>query len=356
MNFFWWVATLFVGVQLLVLVLNTFTFPVLKPSLKPPSTRRRVSLLLPARNEADNLPETLPLLLAQGADEVIVLDDGSTDGTAEILAAFRGLRVLRGKPLPTGWSGKNWACHQLSERATGDIFIFTDADVYWEPGALEALLAFVETNDAVFASVWPRQRTGTLSERLTVPIIDTILLGLLPYPLVRSTSDAAFAAGNGQCMLWTRSAYGQVGGHAAFRGEVLEDVRMGQYAKGRGLKVALALGGDLLSTRMYRTSAALLEGFSKNVLAAHGNRPVLVFSLLLNTLAYTLSWLLAFWNPLWLVPATLGMFQRALTCFVTHRSPLEAFLQPLIALPLWAIGWRALTQRGYSWKGRTYDG
>lgn len=355
MGFFWWLATLFVGVQLLVLLVNTFAFPVLKEAAGSPRIRRRVSLLVPARNEADNLRETLPLLLAQGADEVIVLNDDSTDETRAILAEFRGVKVLEGEPLPPGWSGKNWACHQLSQRASGDIFVFTDADVSWEPNVLDEVLAFAEQNDAVFVSVWPRQRTLTLAERLAVPVIDMILLGLLPYPLVRRTTDAAFSAGNGQCMFWTRSAYLQVGGHEAFKEEVLEDIRMGQYAKGRGLKVALALGGERMSTRMYRTPGALLEGFSKNVLAAHGTRPVLVFSLLLNTLAYTLSWPLALVNPLWLVPATLGMFQRALTCFITHRSPLEAFLQPFVALPLWAIVWRALGQRGYSWKGRTYD-
>ena len=353
MNLFWWLATLFVVLQLVVLLTNTFTFPVLVPS-RSPRTQRRVSLLIPARDEARNLPETLPQVLAQGADEVIVLDDGSTDETPEILAKFSGLRVLRGEPLPVGWTGKNWACQQLAQAATGDVLVFTDADVFWEPGALDALLSFAERHDAVYASVWPRQRTGTLWERLAVPTIDMILLGLLPYPLVRRTTDAAFSAGNGQCMMWTRSAYLQVGGHAAFRGEVLEDVRMGQAAKGRGLKLVLALGGELLSTRMYRTSAELFEGFSKNILAAHGSRVLLVLSLLLNTLTYTASWLLIFVNPVWLVPAALGMFQRALTAYKTHRSPLEAFLQPFAFYPLLRVAWRALRHRGYRWKGRSY--
>ena len=368
----WGLATLGVAVQLTVLLVNTFTFPVLTPVRRTETetgketekeaapdagarSDRRVSLLVPARNEALNLAETLPLLLAQGADEVLVLDDDSDDETAGVIAEFTGVRGLEGQPLPSGWSGKNWACWQLAQKASGDVLVFTDADVSWEPGALASLLDFAGRSDAVYASVWPRQRTPTFFERLAVPVIDLILLGLLPYPLVKRSTDAAFSAGNGQCMMWTRSAYLQVGGHAAFKDEVLEDVKMGQYAKGRGLKTVLALGGDMLSVRMYRTRAELLEGFSKNILAAHsGSRALLVLSLVFNTLMYTLSWLLIFANPLWLVPASLGLFQRALTAYKTHRSPLEAFLQPLVFVPLWQIGLRALRSRGYRWKGRTY--
>ena len=356
----WWVVTLAVTVQLTVLLVNTFTFPVLTPARRAPEQGRRVSLLVPARNEAHNLSETLPLLVEQGADEILVLDDGSEDETLEVMtdvAAESGnrIRCLAGKPLPPGWTGKNWACWQLSQKATGDILVFTDADVFWEPGALVSLLEFAERSDAVYASVWPRQRTEALFERLSVPVIDLILLGLLPYPLVKRTTDAAFSAGNGQCMVWTRSAYLQVGGHAAFKGEVLEDVKMGRYAKGRGLKTVLALGGEMMSVRMYRTRGELLEGFSKNVLAAHNDsRILLLLSLLLNTLIYTLSWPFAFVNPLWLIPAALGLFQRALTAYKTHRSPLEAFLQPFIFVPLWWIGLRALRRKGYSWKGRSY--
>jgi len=358
-NVFLVLATLFVGVQLVVLVVNVFTFPVLTPAT-PPRRVRRVSVLIPARNEEANLPETLPRVLAQGAHEVLVLDDGSGDRTPEILALLAAqhapLKVLKGAPLPRGWSGKNWACHQLAEAATGDLLVFTDADVFWEEGALDALLAFQQGEGAVFMSVWPRQRTGSFFERLAVPSLDFGLLCWLPYLAVKRLPHAAFSAGNGQLMLWTKGAYKEVGGHAAFRGEVLEDVRMGQRAKGAGLRVALALGGEVLSARMYRSRKEVLEGFSKNIVALHGSRALLVLSLLLNTLAYTLAWFLALLEPLWLLPALTGVFQRALVAFKTHRSPLEGFLQPLAAYPLLLIGLRALRAKGYTWKGRTYGG
>lgn len=352
------IALGFIGLQLVVLLSNLIAFPLLRPAapIRPP----KVSLLIPARNEAENLRETLSGFLAQGADEVIVLDDDSSDGTLALLteaaAAAPALKVLRGAPLPAGWSGKNWACWQLAAAARGDVLIFTDADVYWQPGALAALLAFCERQRAEFVSVWPRQRTLSLLERLAVPVIDLILLGGLPYWGVRYLPFAALSAGNGQLMLWTRAAYDRVGGHAAFAGEVLEDVRMGQAAKRAGLRVALALGGGLLSTRMYRSAAALYEGFSKNVLAAAGYRAWLLIVLVgLSVLVHTLAWPLGLLEPrFWLVGA-LSLLQRLLTNLKTGRSLAEVPLQPLLSYPLVRIALRALVARGsYSWKGRRY--
>ncbi len=366
-SWLWWVAVGFIGVQLLTLLSNLATFPVLgeePKEVKGEAEPRlpKVSILIPARNEENNLPVTLPRILTQpNVYEVLVLDDDSKDRTAEVLALFAAqyptLRVLQGKSLPEGWNGKNWACEQLAEAASGTLLIFTDADVLWEKETLNALLSFQQTQKAAFVSVWPRQITRTLAERLIVPLIDTVLLGSLPYLGVKYLPFGAFSAGNGQLMLWTRRAYRRVGGHVAFKGEVLEDVRMGQAAKRRGLRVALALGGNVLSTRMYASEEEILEGFSKNILSAHGNsRPFLALSLVLNTLAYTLSWLFALIDPLWLVPATLGMFQRGLTAYKTYRTPLEAFLQPFAAYPLWRIGVRALVRNGrYAWRGRDYE-
>ena len=368
-SWLWWLATGFVGVQLLTLLSNLAAFPVLGTAQEgdqegavKPSSPPKVSILIPARNEEDNLPVTLPRILAQrDVHEVLVLDDNSEDRTAEVLALFAAqnpkLRALRGEPLPEGWSGKNWACEQLADAASGTLLVFTDADVLWEGGALGRLLEFQQTQKAAFVSVWPRQITPTFKERLYVPIVDLILLGWLPYVGVKHLPFSAFSAGNGQLMLWTRRAYRRVGGHRAFKSEVLEDVRMGQAAKKQGLRVALALGGEVLNTRMYKNEGEIVEGFGKNILSAHGNsRPFLAFSLVLNTLAYTLSWVFALIDSLWLIPAALGVFQRGLTAYKTHRTPLEAFLQPLAAYPLWRVGVRALMRNGrYAWRGREYE-
>jgi glycosyltransferase involved in cell wall biosynthesis len=352
------VALIFLGVQLVTLITNLFSFPVLQPATK--SLGERVSILIPARNEIENLPTTLPKVSAQSALEVIVLDDESSDGTAEylekLLPQYSNLKVIRGQPLPSGWGGKNWACHQLSKAARGDILIFTDADVFWEKGTLESLLLFRRSNNAEFVSVWPRQLTGSWLECVTVPLVDQILLGALPYVGVKWLPFPQFSAGNGQLMLWTSEAYKKVGGHETFKEEVLEDVRMGQAAKRKGLKIALALGGHVISTRMYKNDTDVIKGFSKNIIAAIGNKTLLVIALLLNTLAHSLPLLFIAFDKRWLVVLALSLVQRVLTCLKTKRAWREFIYQPLMSYALWRIGLRALRQKGYSWKERHYNG
>jgi len=370
---FWLVAAFLAG-QGAVLLLNLVAFPVLgtgAPRAGARATRAgapagaggaasarrpRVSLLVPARNEAETLPTTLPTFLAQGADEVLVLDDGSTDATSAILAAADGARVLSGAALPPGWSGKNWACHQLARAATGDVLVFTDADVAWRPGALERVVAELEATGAGLLTAWPRQRCVTLGERLVVPLVDLLLLANLPHPLVRALPFPSLAGANGQLMAWRREAYDLVGGHAALPGEVLEDVRLAHRAKRLGVPLTLRLGGPWLETRMYRGWGEVVAGFGKNVLAAAGgSRTALLAVWLLNLAAYTLPWLLAWWDARWWALAASGVVLRLASNRKAGRAAWEAALQPLGPVALTAIVARALSRRGgYAWKGRTY--
>jgi glycosyltransferase involved in cell wall biosynthesis len=353
------VVVLFLALQSAVLALNIVFFPVLRQrrtTSAAAANRPRVSLLIPARNEALVLPETLPGMLAQGADEVIVLDDQSDDGTAELLAAAAGLRVVRGVPLPPGWSGNNWACHQLAQAARGEVLVFTDADVRWSAGALDAVVAEMQATRAGLLSVWPRQLCLTFGERLIVPLVDLLLLANLPHPLVRLLPFASLSGANGQLMAWTRDAYQRTGGHAERPLEVLEDVRMAQRAKALGVPITLRLGGELVQTRMYRSFSEVVAGFGKNIrAAAGGSHLVMLMIWLLNLLAYTAPWLLAPFEGRWWVVALAGVMLRALSNRKVGRPTLEALLQPLGPLALTAVVVRALRfGSGYAWKGRVY--
>ncbi len=337
------------------LLVNLNTFPVLRPGA---ASSISSSLLVPARNEARNLPHTLLGLLKQPADEIVVLDDQSTDDTARIVRDLAQvdsrLRLVRGTPPPPGWVGKNWACHQLAGQATGDLLVFCDADVSLRPGALSAIWAQIERQHADVFSVFPRQRAESLGERMLVPLIDEVLLSFLPHGLLDLPIPAA-AVANGQVLAFTRKAYDSLGGHEAVAGEIVEDLALARLARREGFKLGLALGGDLVSARMYTGYAATVRGVGKSIRSAHaGSDALLVASAAASLTAYTLPWLRLRHGRAWQLAAVLGLAQRVLTNAKTGReSYAEAALVPFIApaaLPVYRLGLR----RTAVWKGREY--
>jgi cellulose synthase/poly-beta-1,6-N-acetylglucosamine synthase-like glycosyltransferase len=188
-----------IGIALIAIV-NAITFPRLETAMPISNKQPSVSLLIPARNEAAVIGQTIRNLLAQTYPrfEVILLDDDSDDDTVSMVRAAGQddphLKILTGARLPSGWLGKNWACHQLAQAARGEWLIFTDADVRWTPPALVALAAEMERSQADLLAVWPTQQTITWGERLVVPLMALAVLGYLPLPLVHHTRRSSLAA------------------------------------------------------------------------------------------------------------------------------------------------------------------
>lgn len=346
-------VTAFLLARIAVNVVNWRTFPRLRPGGRV--DLERVSLLVPARDEAANLPRTLPGLAAQGVGEVLVLDDHSQDGTAEIAAAVDGVKVLTGAPLPDGWLGKAWALQQLATAARGDWLVFTDADVHWEPGAVAGFVAEVEAQNARVGSIFPTQDTRTLGERLTVPVIDEVLLSGLPYPILHADVSPHAVAMNGQAIAIHREAYDAIGGWAAVAGRIVEDVAFGRVARRQGHDVALMLGDGVVHTRMYAGYRDAMAGFGKNLLTAHGgSRTLLAADLAWHAAVYTLPAVLARRVHAWRLPLVLGVAQRAVVAATTRRSPLEALLAPLLPLAGVPVAARAM-RRTQTWKGRSFE-
>jgi glycosyltransferase involved in cell wall biosynthesis len=353
----------FHAVKLAGVVVNLVMFPVLgtqAPALAWPGRARRpdTSLLVPARDEAHRLPIALAGLLAQDVTEIVVLDDQSADATAAIVRraaeADPRVRLVRGTPPPPGWTGKNWACHQLATIARGDILLFCDADVLLAPGAVDACWAQMCAQHADVFSVFPRQLTATLGERLLVPLIDDVLLAFLPHPLLRLPVPSA-ATANGQLLMFRRSAYNALGGHAAVADDMNEDLALGRRTRRAGLRLGQALGGGLVSARMYAGYRQCVRGFGKSLRAAHGGHDgALAATAAWHLLAYTVPWLAWRRSRLWLAAAVLGLTQRVLVNAKTGRgTPGEAALvpvTPLAALPVYALAFR----RSARWKGRSY--
>ena len=340
----------------------------------PPTAWPRVSVLVPARNEDINIGGCVRSLLAQDYPdcEVIVLDDQSCDRTGEILAELasqdRRLRVIPGLALPEGWLGKHWACQQLAESATGDLLFFTDADTRHEPQSLRHGIAALMAEQADLLTACPRQEVVTWAEKLVVPFFPWSILSFLPLALAYRVRTHAFCAANGQYMLFRRAAYDQIGGYAAVRTDAVDDIALARQIKAHGLSWRMALATQDVRCRMYRNSAQVFEGFTKNLFAGFGYR----------MLPFVLVWLwigIVFLQPpivLVLIAAGLlhstysavmaaaGIFLAVLLWGISNARfgfPLYlALFYPVTTVLVLFIAARsmALAVRGRStWKGRT---
>ena len=231
----------------------------------------RVSVLIPMRDEAARVRECLAAVLAQdGVAEVLVLDDGSTDGTGDIARAM-GVRVLAGRPLPPGWLGKPHACQQLADAAdpAADVLLFLDADVRLRPGAVAATVSVLGDRDLVCP--YPRQLAVTAAERLVQPLLQWSWLTFLPLRLAERSPRESLSAANGQLLAVRRAAYDRAGGHAAARADVVEDVALLRAVKRAGGRGGVADGTALADCRMYGGWPELRDGYTKSLWSAFGS-------------------------------------------------------------------------------------
>lgn len=327
-------VAIFLGVLLAIALTNLRALKRLGDYSLAPPRFPTVSVLVPARNEAVAIGPCLRSLLAQDYPtfEVVALDDESGDGTEEVLAALAAedprLIVLQGQPVPEGWLGKHWACHQLAEAARGDLLLFTDADTVHGPQALRYAVAALEVEEADLLTAFPRQKLGSWAERLCIPTAYWAIFSLLPVGLAHRLRLPGLSVANGQFLLFRREAYQAVGGHAAVRGNPVDDIALAQRLKARGMRLRLVDATGEVWCRMYRGWRQVLEGFSKNLFA--------VFQFRFLEYAFAWCWLLLVaWQP-WVALAW-NLLEPGTSPFVTSLA--------LVALAegfaLWGIAlWR----------------
>jgi len=352
----------------------------------PPSEGPLVSILVPARNEERNIEECVRSLLLQDypACELIILDDHSTDRTAEIVESLIGqmrnrrveARLIRSEELPEGWTGKNWACHQLAEAANGDFLFFTDADTIHEPGTVTAAVDYACRKNASLLSAWPRMITETLGEQMILPVIPLIGLAFCPLWLQRliqyrrEQADPKmmrrFGAANGQFMFFTRECYVGIGGHAAVRSHLVEDVALGREVAarvGQGMRLFNCDALKFSTVRMYRSFQETWDGFTKNMRAVFEDEGVMFWIFgAVQWACFFMPFVFIFVAPktVWHVVATQIVVIYLIRAALTARfqsSWLGALLHPVgifLTLLIGINSWRKTRGAGVEWKGRTY--
>lgn len=243
-----------------------------------PDPPPKVSICIPARNESRNIEACVESLARQNYPdfEILVLDDQSEDDTAARAQTVASrcpnvpIRVIAGEPLPDGWIGKSWACHQMSRAATGQYLLFTDADTVWAPHALKHTMLLGLEHKTDLLSAPPRLDAVTIWERLSVPMLSMAGATMLSLPLIAHPAMKDYAVASGACLLFRREAYDRIDGHKGVRAEIVEDLELARRAKRCRLRLRMIGGARLARCRMYRSRREVWEGFTKNYCNAFG--------------------------------------------------------------------------------------
>lgn len=371
------IVTALAAVALALAALPAFLFlanlRLYRPPPAPAEVAPAVSLLIPARNEEPCIVAAVEAaLVSTKVDlEVVVLDDHSEDATGKLVSAIAArdprVRLIQGPPLPPGWCGKQHACWVLANEARQPLLAFQDADVRLAPDGLARMAAFLDAANADLVSGIPRQETGTLLEKLVIPLIHFILLGFLPMARMRRSRAPGYGAGCGQLFLARREAYQTAGGHAAIRASLHDGLKLPRAFRAAGKRTDLFDATEVATCRMYRGAGELWRGLAKNATEGLAAPAMIGPATLLLMGGQVLPAALLTAAP-WLQPLALGLTAAALALAYLPRlvgvlrfrqSLPGALLHPVGVMVLVAIQWyglmRKALKRPSAWKGRRYE-
>jgi chlorobactene glucosyltransferase len=342
-----------------------------------PGTAPFVSILVPARDEETNIGACLESLRRQDYPnfEVLVLDDSSSDNTREVVAGIaardKRIRMVEGKPLPAGWAGKPFACHQLARQASGDWFLFIDADTIHTASMLRTTMGLALEERASLLSGFPRQLAASLPQKIAIPVLYFVILSWLPLWWLQNSRKPRPSLAIGQFLLFPREEYQRIGGHEAVKSRILEDVWLGMEVKRHGGRhIAIDLS-PVVSCHMYRNVGAMWEGFVKWIYSVATLSSLALVGMLVAGYIFFLAPFYWLWNELFVVTVPTGwghiLIFQVVTILAMRWLVDNHFREPLISFPLHPLGFsflflaclyassRRILGAGIQWKTRLYS-
>lgn len=350
----------FLALRTLVSLVNVLTNLHLPD--KAPVKSPKVSLLIPARNEEAVLGRLLESLekLDYPDYEVIVCDDHSSDNTEEILNWFAGendhFHWFLGAKLPDDWLGKNFACHQLAEKASGNYLVFLDADVELSTDAISKAVAFFQEKKLALLTVFPHQKMKSFPGKITVPVMNWILQSLLPMILVQKTKFPSLSAANGQFMMFETENYRLNQWHSKVRTEHVEDIRLARMIKSEGLEMAVLLGDNDIFCSMYSHLDEAILGFSRNIHEYFGGSWLVLMAFWLLIFSGPFIVWIGLGMPFLIVFILLVIANRLLVAWASRQNSFgSVLLHPLQMISFTSVVFYSIYRRfrkDTEWKGR----
>lgn len=328
-----------------ILLYNFFTAPKIQNDFRDLIYTPLVSILIPVRNEQNNIEECLKSIINQHYYyyEVMVLNDDSKDLTGEIVKKFTAnntnIKLIEGKKLPKRWTGKNWACHQLVKEAHGEVLLFLDADIRLSEYALNNMLYLYQSTGIKMLSVFPSLNMKSFGELFVVPIKMWFMLTLIPLKKMFTSSNKIFTVANGQLLMFDRKTYEKIKGHEAVKTKLAEGMTFAKLLKRKSVKFISALGGDGINCRMYNGFDNSINGFIRNFYPSfEGSAIAFILMIILLTLFYFGAILYSFINFLFIIPVLLIVFQRITVSLIINENILISLLHPFQMIIMFLVG------------------